>query len=510
MSRRIPSTAVLLVAVAACSSSADQPRNDERAAPATTTTPPENTPPKPTAPGAEQPGAATEPATEPGKLAADPGGHEGASLWAARLGGPGQESVRDVVIDARGHVAVTGFYSSGADFGDGEAVDARKFDAYVSTYSPDGEHRWTVHFGGKGEDVGNGVAFDPQGNIVVVGLFTDEMAVGEHRLVGQGSDDAFIAKLGADGTPLWARRFGGLDSDAAHHVATSADGHILVTGSFKGSTQLAGQTLTSKGNEDIFLMELNREGKLVWIRQFGERWRDFGQRVAVDGQGNIVLLAEFTEKAAFGGDELASQGNQDLALVKLSGSGEHIWSRSFGSPFHELGLGLAVDPAGNIAITGSFDNAISFGGTKFNSQGESDVFVAKFDSTGEHLWSTAFGGPRDDIGYGVGTDKYGNVAVGGWFWQSVDFGGGPVKANGLNKDAFLLKFSAEGEYLWSRRFGDRDHDQIRGVAMSPDGRVLAAGQFRFTLQMGEQALESARKPDDRAPPADVFVAVFGP
>lgn len=458
-----------------------------------------------TTPGAENPG--TRPA--PG-LEADPGDHTGKHLWSTRLGSMDKDSVRGVAIDAKGNVAVSGFYSTGADFGDGKAVEAQQVDAYVAKYSPEGKLLWVAHFGGKGEDVGNGVAFDPSGNVLAVGLFSGEMQIGSTKLVGQGSDDAFIAKFDAGGTPIWARHFGGLDSDAAHSVASLADGTMVITGSFKGSFQAAEQELKSKGNEDIFLLCLDAQGGLLWIHQFGERWQDFGQQVVVDSQDNIILFGEFTGEMSFGGPMLKAEGNQDLFLVKLDPGGKHIWSRRFGSPFNELGLGAAVDPAGNIAITGSFDHEISFGGDKLASQGESDVFVAKFDAGGKHLWSRSYGGAREDIGYAIGTDKYGNVAVGGWFWQSVDFGSGkPLQAKGLNKDAFLLKLSAAGEHLWSLRFGDHDHDQIRGLAMNADGLVAAAGVFRFAIEMGGQALESARKPEDKAPPADVFVAVFG-
>jgi hypothetical protein len=405
-------------------------------------------------------------------------------------------------------VVLTGFYSSGADLGDGKPVEAQKTDVFVAKYDPEGKHLWSVHFGGKGEDVGNAVAFDPAGNVVVAGLFYDQMQVGAETLVGMGSDDAFIAKFSPEGTPLWARKFGGSDSDTAYDIAVTSSGNLLVTGSIKGTVKAADEVFKSKGNEDIFLLMLSEEGDLVWSKQFGDRYRDFGQRVAVDSRDHIVLLGTFSGQVAFGGEPLTPEGNQDLVVAKYDARGEHIWSRRFGSVFDEMGLGLAVDPAGNIVITGSFDNEITFGGDKLRSQGESDIFVAKLSPEGEHIWSRGYGAAREDVGYGVGTDRFGNIVVGGWFWHSVDFGGGPLQAEGQNKDAFLLKLSAEGKHLWSKRIGSRDHDQTRGVDMNLDGRSAVAGIFRFTLDLGGQPLEAARKPDDQAPPADVFLGVF--
>lgn len=457
----------------------------------------------PAAPAAALPGT-----LEP--LAANPGEHRGTHRWSAAFGSPVLDAARAVAIDPQGHVAITGYYASGTDFGDGQKVEAQKVDAFVSKYAPDGKHLWTVHFGGPGEDTGNAVAFDPQGNVVVAGLFYEAMTVGDIALTGMGSDDIFIAKLGLDGTPLWAHRAGGADSDTANGLAVAADGMIYLTGSFKGSMRLAGEVTQSKGNEDVLLLKLDSQGGVLWSKRFGERYRDFGQRVAVDGRGHVLLLAEFTEEVAFGGEPLTSAGNRDLALVKLDADGEHLWSRRFGSPFNELGLGMAVDPAGNVALTGSFDNEITFGGDKLTSRGESDVFVAKLTPDGEHLWSRSFGAAREDIGHGLATDKYGNVAVTGWFWSEVDFGGGALAAEGMNKDVFLLKLSAKGEHLWSRRFGAQDHDQGRGVAMTPDGVLAAIGIFRFTIDLGGKPLASVREAEDQAPPADAYIAVFEP
>lgn len=513
MSRRTICIALLsALAFAGCDSS--QNRADK--APATQPEPPAS--PKATQPDTPAPAPAPVPtradstSAQPfAALQADPGKHAGAHLWSRRIGSDDQDSVRTVAIDAAGNVAVAGHYSTGADFGDGKAVEAQKVDAFVALYDPEGRLLWVIHFGGPGEDTGNAVTFDTQGNVLVAGLFTGEIMVGSQKLVGQGSDDAFVAKIGRDGTTVWARRFGGLDSDAAHDVVAGPGGDIFLTGSFKGKVLAAEDLrLESKGNEDIFVMRLDAAGDLVWLKQFGARWRDFGQRLALDRRGDLVLLTVFTGEVSFGGEILKPEGNQDVAVVKLNSNGEHIWSRRFGSHFNELGLGLAVDLAGNIAISGSFDNEITFGGDKLVGKGESDVFVARFDPEGKHLWSRAFGSVREDIGYGVGVDKYGNITVGGWFWGTVDFGGGPLQAKGQNKDAFLLKLSASGEHIWSKRFGGQDHDQTRGVAVNEDGRAAVAGIFRFALDLGGPPLQAVSKPGDKAPPADVFVAVFGP
>jgi hypothetical protein len=556
----------MLLASACADSKKDTPGSGEPAQPSTPAGSAAGTAASPA--GSAAGGAETTPSAPRSlaPLAPSPGGHEGAHRWSHAIGGLATELARDVAVDAQGRVAVVGYFEGSVDFGGGKRPDARedaqkgapsdtrtgpgkdtgasapeaaqpattagaprdtgadtgtdpgagarrdakKVDAFVSTYAADGALLWSVQFGGDGEDAVHAVAFDAAGNAVIAGLFTGRMALGGIQLEGSGSDDAFIAKLDPQGKPLWARVLGGRDSDAAHDVAVDTDGSIYVTGSFMSDMPVDGTTtLRSKGHEDVFLLELGPDGDVVWSQAYGNRSRDFGQRVAVDGAGNVVLLAEFTDEVAFGGPALVSEGNRDLAVAKLTATGGHLWSKRFGSPFNEYGLGLAVDPAGNVALTGSFDNEIDFGGGKLVSAGESDVYVARLGPDGAHLWSQRFGSKREDIGHGIAVDRYGNLVVTGWFWGEVDFGGGPLRAEGMNKDAFLLKVSADAKHLWSRRFGARDHDQGRGVAMTAEGDVALIAIFRFRLDLGGNVLESARAPEDKAPPPDVLVAVFG-
>jgi hypothetical protein len=283
---------------------------------------------------------------------------------------------------------------------------------------------------------------------------------------------------------------------------------VVVTGSYRRKMQVGSQTLEAKGGEDMFLVQLTPSGDLDWIHSYGSLYKDIGQRVAIDVQGSVIALGIFHDKVSFGGDTLESVGNQDVVVVKLDPAGEHIWSHRYGSPFNELALGLAVDPAGGIAITGSFDQECTFGDAALTSAGESDVFAVKLDTAGEVQWAHRFGGAREDIGHGIAADRYGNLLLTGWFWGSVDFGGGPLQAQGGNKDAFLVKLSAKGEHLWSKRFGSQDHDQGRAVAMTPEGRSALAGVYRFGLTMAGTTLQSARKPGEKAPFADGFVASF--
>ena len=101
---------------------------------------------------------------------------------------------------------------------------------------------------------------------------------------------------------------------------------------------------------------------------------------------------------------------------------------------------VSVNAAGEVVLTGSFGAQIDFGGGALTSAGDHDVFVARFDADGEHVWSQRFG----DAGYQNGVaaiwSPAGQLALAGEFYGTVDFGGGPLVEAG-NGDAFVVMFT---------------------------------------------------------------------
>ncbi len=138
-------------------------------------------------------------------------------------------------------------------------------------------------------------------------------------------------------------------------------------------------------------------------------------------------------------------GPQPCAQPSLPGvlGFTHVFS---GSGQVRQGQGVALDAAGNIYVAGSFDGAIDLGGGPLTSAGDNDVFVAKLDAGGNHLWSKHFGSVGEDNGMGIAIDAAGNIVVLGGFTGTIDLGGGPL----VDGETFLAKLDATGGHLWSR------------------------------------------------------------
>ena len=449
------------------------------------------------------------------ELAADPGGATGKAIHGTGFGGLGIDAPRALAV-ADGEAYVAGYFDGEIDFGGsigkrtappGDDPKKKPSDAYVAKIGKDGKVAWVQTFGAKRDDVANGIAIKGD-HVVVVGNFLDEVKFGEFTKKSAGSDDAFVAAFSRSGEIKWAWSFGGIDSDGANTVAATPDGGWVVGGSFMRTADFGTVQLTSRGATDAMLIKLGPGGDLEWVKQFGGAYQDSISDVTVDGQGNIIVQGVFRDVSDWGGkDKLTAAGgaDYDVVLAKYDLNGDHVWSKRYGNAFDDFAGGVTVDPAGNITMVGSFDQSVSFGeGDAHKSAGESDIFVARFTPNGALAWARTFGADRADIADAIASDAAGNTIVTGWFENTVEFGKTSLTSKG-NKDVFALKLDANGGVVWAHRFGDKDHDQGRAVAVDEGGAAYVAGIYRFTLDAVTPALTSTREENDRIPKPDTFV-----
>jgi len=421
--------------------------------------------------------------------------------WSNAFGSTTGDAGQAVAFDSSGNMYAAGYFQGTVDFGCGplNSNGASYPDAFLAKYSSTGQCLWSKNFGGTLDDAGNGLAVDANDNVVVTGYFTGTANFGGGAVIGQRAYNIFVAKYAPDGTYQWARTFGTADGggdNKAYAVAVGRDGSIAITGTFQGSMDFGGGTILATGAYDnIFVTLLSASGTHLWSKGFGslDGADNFGKGIAVDASGNVVVTGYFQGTINFGGGSLVSPGGgDDIFVAKYSSTGGHLWSKNFGDLANQEALAAAVDTTGNIFITGMFKGTLNFGCGSISSNGTnySDAFLVKLSSSGACQWSKLFTSPNPVVGRGVAVDSGGNVIVTGNFTGTVDFGGGPTASSGQN--AFVAKYSSTGGYWWTYSFSSTSGFVIGyGAAADRNGNVGVTGDFLGTVNFGQSSLTSA-------------------
>jgi len=365
--------------------------------------------------------------------------------WSKGIGGFFSDVGSSITVDSNGNVITAGVFSELVNFNPGGANPAVEYgqygDAFVSKHDSLGNLIWVQQIGGEGQDGATGAVTDESDNIYITGYFEGtadlDPGVGTSFATSINGKDIFITKLNSNGDFIWSKHLkGGGDYSRAERVIINPLGlGIYITGSFSdtldfdpnnGVTNLITEPFVTTG----FLARYSQDGDLLWAKQFNGV--DFGMGVSGGIGGNIFLTGIFSDTARFefGASTitLVSNGQSDIFIAKFKGDGELLFAKSLGSANTDWGFSITNDFDGNVLVTGMFSGSIDFdpgAGEEIIEAQGWDVYVLKLNDAGEFLWAKSFGGQQFEWGNAVVTDKEGSIYTTGFFNDTTDFDPGP-------------------------------------------------------------------------------------
>uniref|UniRef100_A0A7C4XJM2 Pyrrolo-quinoline quinone repeat domain-containing protein n=1 Tax=candidate division WOR-3 bacterium TaxID=2052148 RepID=A0A7C4XJM2_UNCW3 len=362
------------------------------------------------------------------------------TVWARIWSSPGALSdwAYAIAINDSGYIYVTGKTEHSGTGDDWTTIK----------YTPEGETVWVRDFASSGSynERASSITIGPSGNIYITGY-----------TMSSGAGDYLTIKYRPNGDTVWTRRYNGTGNgyDFAHWISVDGQENVYVTGYSRGFSY----------QDDIATIKYDSSGNQLWVSRLNGsgNYNDKGHKVIADNNGNVYVVGYV--------NPYSTGTFYDYVTIKLNAeNGETLWVRTYNGPTDssDIARDIAIDNSGNVYVTGS----VRWTGTS------TDIFTIKYDANGSLLWTARYNNPDTsggDGGYGIKVDNEGCVYVVG---QSQGLGTG--------SDIVLIKYDADGNEMWVRRYDGPTHnydtpsDEVGGkcIAMDQAANIYIGGTSR--------------------------------
>ena len=321
---------------------------------------------------------------------------------------------------------------------------------------------WSKVYGGSGEDIGLSSAKAEDGGYIVVGSTTsaDGDVKGNH-----GGMDAWVFKLGEDGTMKWQKCFGGSGSDGAKSIVQANGSGYLIVGStdsqdgdVKGRHGVDAEDLRSR--TDVWVIKIDTAGTMEWQVCVGGSMGEWGNDVSRCKNGGYILVGHAWSDD---GDVQGRHGDDygDAWVVKLSDQGSVEWQRCIGGTGIDLLNYVAELDDGGFLLTGRTN---SNDGDVVDRKGwRESAWVVKLSKAGSLLWQSYVDQDSYEAQCGI-EDASGNIIC-------------TTSASKADRRRLtqVHRFSPDGAVLETKQVGNGGGDDAFDLAPIEDGGFVLAG-----------------------------------
>jgi len=315
---------------------------------------------------------------------------------------------------------------------------------------------WSVNYGGNLSDHAQSVTATSDDGCIIAG---HSYSTNGDIQNAKGEGDVFITKLNRDGVKEWSKNLGGGSFDTAKEILQTADGgYILVGNSSSANSDIQDNCL----KQDIFIIKLNSNGNLVWKTAIAGLGVDYAQAAVLNTDGSITLCGyTFSD---FANDN--EKGSPDGLIAKISSSGALVWISTKGGSRADYLNDIQLTDDGGYILAGTSN---SVDGELALNKGLFDAWILKTNAIGTTSWSKTFGGTQYDGANAIANaDGDGYVMAG----YSSSANGDPIVNKG-GKDVWILKVSLNGNKTWSKTYGGSYGDEANDILNIETGFLVA-------------------------------------
>lgn len=446
-------------------------------------------------------------------------------VWAQRLGNSKSDKIISIKTDSSGYIYISGYFSNTTTIGTNAiqltyTANASSKEAFIAKLDSTGFCYWARSGGEYFDDRVLGMDVDAAGNSVITGTFWQTSTgfnMGSVNVTGTGfggGDQCFVVKHDANGNPLWGTFVASnTGDDQGLDLATDKSGNSYIVGFMTGNTLYCGgnavtATNTNSGGKkhSYWLAKINSAGVFQWARCFGNLPYDTAANkyierdiaVAVDDSGGVFVTGGYDHTWPFGNTSLTSTGGYDIFVLKYDSSGNFAWVTGGGSRKDDWSNGICTDKKGSVYIVGEHRDSLIIDNVIVKNYNKRDAFIVKLDAnTGNAIWGKRAGtNLGGERGNDVVADTSCNIYIAGDIFEGAKFGDNIILPAGDSTQAFVAKISPEGKWQWATVGGAADdNDRGNTIAMGTGSQIYTAGFFRSSANYGSTTLASVGSSD---------------
>ncbi|MEI8134772.1 MAG: hypothetical protein WCH46_06795 [bacterium] len=314
-------------------------------------------------------------------------------------------------------------------------------------------------FDGAGTSSNPALSIDKDGNSFVLGTFTGNLILDTISIKGDSSRKVFLAKFNTGGRVVWAELIASpinpvVDIINANAICVDNLGDVFITGNYLGSALFFGMSHTTIAASEIFTAKLSSTtGELVWIKTAGGYGvgtynQNEAFAISADQAGNCILTGRYFKTGTFDSITISSDLPHELFVAKYNSTGDIVWVRSGGGDFGiHTGYSIVIDAVDNIFVAGDFFGHLVIDGKLIDAvDAEQKIFLWKISPAGITVWAEEVGtGGYYGISSGIALDTAGNPCIAGFFRSTIDFGSKQLTYDGATISYALLVSKFDSE-----------------------------------------------------------------
>jgi hypothetical protein len=351
---------------------------------------------------------------------------------------------------------------------------------FVAKIDATGAFQWLVNTNAK---TAYGIARDPVTGALYATLdISGQVTIGGTQYTARGADDLLLVKLDANGNVVAGFQVGSATSAQLTYGLAAGGGRVTLSGSFEGPIGFDAGAISAATPQSGYVVTVDSSLNFVYAKAYGGSI-DGGttgsivEGIALDSTGNVYAAGGFSGTTDFGAGTVSATSTEssDGFLVSLDPNGAYRWSQILATPIGGFGS-IALDQAGNVAVGGYFGETGNFGKGPVSIGEALDGFVASYTGAGANRWVTTFPIEGQFSPYWLATDPWNEVVVTGWFQGVLTVGATKYTSNS-EENGFLMKLDPLGNVMWSEQWMGGVDVNPQAVTVATTGDILVSGTY---------------------------------